>query len=371
MLGQRFSGMTLVNYDSLADERRGCFSLVFRAQDLDGTSVAIKFFDPASATNTYRQNCFVRESQILASLAGHAQCIQLISDIQTIQLPIPISADSIIHVPCQFFAIEWINDSIDDYFEKQENYPAEEKLTVFSEIVYSVELLHAAQVFHRDLKPDNIRCRWVGTRHKALPIDLGTAARMESLQMYPLYATSAGAPFYAAPEALVGLAGDRSIAKYTDYYALGCMLFELFNADYHMHALLRQNPTLHVLFGAVRAGMNGTQDQQRAQWLAGIDKFSSSFQCADVAALGTSLPAGLNGLIDEVVCGLTQVDYRRRMPLPMVRRRIASAIRSMKNQREYQHRLQVSKENRRRRLEKMARQEAKFRGGIAAARSIS
>lgn len=46
LLDGRFQYLHLVNYDSAHDEKRGFFSLVFRAEDItDSRLVAIKFYD--------------------------------------------------------------------------------------------------------------------------------------------------------------------------------------------------------------------------------------------------------------------------------------------------------------------------------------
>jgi len=68
LLDGRYEGMKFVNYNSLKDEKRGCFSLVFRAFDrLNQKTVALKFYDidPQRMMDIYRQQSFQREHEIL------------------------------------------------------------------------------------------------------------------------------------------------------------------------------------------------------------------------------------------------------------------------------------------------------------------
>ena len=72
-----------------------------------------------------------------------------------------------------------------------------------------------------------------------VPIDLGTAIDLASS---PIGAASdydhpVGASGFSPLEAQVGLANLRGLAKATDVYALGCLLHDLFNLDFHFMRL--------------------------------------------------------------------------------------------------------------------------------------
>lgn len=109
----------------------------------------------------------------------------------------------------------------------QRRQPLEFLVTVGQQIARIVGAAHAAQVIHRDLKPDNI---FLVSDHTAPQgfhvkvLDFGMAKL--SLEGGPITEKGAllGTPLYMSPEQCRGL-GD--IDARTDIYSLGCMLYEL------------------------------------------------------------------------------------------------------------------------------------------------
>lgn len=230
----RFSSLKVVNCDLAKDERRGCFSIVFRAIDtLDGKPVALKFFDldPAIAADAYRRLAFNREHGLLQSLLTRERCLQLVKSLSSYQLTIPASGGITFTIPCSYFAIEWLDEQIDEYFLDRKPFTAIERLRLFRDVVLAVEALHREEVFHRDIKPDNLRSLTKALKRVVVAIDLGCAARLDSSAVAVAYGHSVGAPAYTSPEATCGLAGNRLVAPQTDHYALGCLLFEMFKKD--------------------------------------------------------------------------------------------------------------------------------------------
>lgn len=363
LLDGRFEGMELVNYDSIKDERRGCLSLVFRANDRDtGRYVALKFFDPARMNDVYRLNAFRREHEILKGLLGVNRCLQLASGLNTYQLQVPVSNGQTISLPCEYFAIEWITDEVDKYFFCQERYSAVEKLGLFSGIAFSVNVLHSNDVFHRDLKPDNLRHIKRNGKLDVVAIDLGTAAKFSSNPIQMPYFESAGAPTYASPEARCGLAGNRRLARYTDMYALGCMLFELFNKDFYLKGLLARNSTFPVLLAALGGSVKGDADEheQEEAWISAIGTLGNSVVPVPIDGAGSDVPPGIAPMLNELLFGLTHFDYRRRPHIGWVIKRVTSAIKVLENEKLYQARLERSRELRRRRVEKVHQREARI-----------
>src|SRR5262245_5849926 len=83
LLANRYRDIKCVNYDPVSGEKRGCFSLVFRAFDVvEDRVVALKFFDIDSGVlqNAYRIKAFEREPEILKVLLGQERCLQLAAD---------------------------------------------------------------------------------------------------------------------------------------------------------------------------------------------------------------------------------------------------------------------------------------------------
>lgn len=362
LLDGRFSNMKLVNIDSVSDQRRGCFSLVFHAIDAEsGRSVALKFFDPESLNNVYRRDAFRRESVILQTLVGADRCLQAASPLSTYDFPLPTPTGPFL-VPCDYFAIEWLDDDVDRYFFNQDEISAFEKLEVFDEIVKGVAVLHSKGVFHRDLKPDNLRVKIENGHRYVVPIDLGTAARVDSQPIQSPYSFPVGHGAYASPEAHCGLAGNRLLAKYTDLFALGCMLFELFNKDLHVQSLLRANPNFQMMLMAMKSRLNASGDdrQQLNDWKRVIDQLGKMYATSNINGPGSSVPPGIAPILNEVMASLTEIDYRRRPTVSWVRHRIEVASKVLRNEKEYQRRLAASRERRKNRLERLAKREMRI-----------
>jgi hypothetical protein len=142
------------------------------------------------------------------------------------------------------------------------------------------------------LKPDNLRLQQTALKRLVVAIDLGAAARSSSRHLQDEYYHSAGAPAYSAPEARCGLAGYRQLAPYTDCYALGCLLFELFNRDFFYHALLAKNPR----YEAIQAGMSSylmgirNEAEQFIEWKKALSKFSVGVEPVPIDGPGSTVP---------------------------------------------------------------------------------
>lgn len=371
LLDGRFEKIKLVNFNSFKNEKRGCFSLVFSAHDIVAdVPVALKFYDinPALIIDDYRRACFRREHDILQVVMNKKRCLQLVSALSTYPLVIPISHGNNPTFPCEYFAVEWIEDDIDDYFFLQENIESLNKLHLFNELTLAVEALHRNEIFHRDLKADNFRQYQEALKRVVVAIDLGTAARYDSGKIQLDYQHQVGASGYAAPEAIYGLAGHRKLAPYTDCYALGCMLYELFNRDYFIREWQAKNPRGHAiqsLMGMELQGKTNDADKFNA-WKVALGKFSSGFEPVRIDGPGSSVPQGIASILNEVLRSLTHVNFSNRpINLEWVRVRIWSAIKALQNEKLYLKKLEFSKEMRRRRIAKQARKAAILRKRIA------
>ncbi|NML43187.1 protein kinase [Ramlibacter sp. G-1-2-2] len=367
-LDGRFEQMKLVNYNSVVDQRRGCFSLVFRARDkTTDTDVALKFFDPQGMMDTYRLEAFRREHQILEGLLGVPGCLQLAAGRTTYNLPLTVATGGTVPFPCEYFAIEWIDEEIDGYFLCQQQYSAQEKLRLFAKIVSAVATLHAHEVFHRDLKPDNMRLLRNGGQPAVVAIDLGTAARYTSPQIAAGYTYQVGHLFYASPESQCGLAGNRRVAPRTDVYALGCMLFELFNKDSYFNALLTKNPGYPAMLLAMRTGVRPTTSdrQQEDDWIRTLAALGNSLVPVAVNGAGSDIPPGIAGLVNEILFALTNIDYRRRPQLQWIHARLRSALAVLANEKACRRRIKQAQDARANRIEKIKRRENRLRQSLA------
>lgn len=358
LLNGRFENIKLANINSFTSEKRGCFSLVFSAHDvINDVPVALKFYDihPDLMNDDYRRACFRREHDILQVLLHKNRCLQLASDLSIFSLDIPITPGRNATFSCEYFAVEWIKDDIDDFFFHSTGADAVDKLQLFNELTLAVEALHRNEIFHRDLKPDNLRQYQKALKRIVVAIDLGTAARFSSGPIQKHYQHPAGASGYAGPEAIYGLAGNRKLAPYTDCYALGCMLFELFNRDHFFHALMAKNPRIDAIYSLMGMALQPAKndDEKLKAWKKALGKFSAGIEPVQIDLSGNTVPPGIVSQLNEVLRALTHVDFSNRpLNLEWVRIRILGAIRALKNEKLYQQRLAYTREMRRRRIEK-------------------
>jgi serine/threonine protein kinase len=358
LLAGRFANMACVSYDAAG--RRGVCGLVFRAEDtVEGRPVALKFFDPALSMDRYRLDAFGRECDILQSLMNVDRCLQLEKALTPFSLPVPGSG---IEIPCQYFATQWLEDDIDRFFLGKSN-DAIDQLQLFNQMVLAVEALHRRRIFHRDLKVNNFRM----TKHAAegrrvIAIDLGTAARIDSSYIQTAYGPPVGASGYASPEAIAGLTANRTLAPLTDVYALGCLLFEMFNRDYFFRGLYAANPHLDARLTAMAQLVPEKKSEARQveQWRTALAQFGGGVISVTIDGPGSSVPPAVVALLNDLLSRLTHVNYLNRPPLDWVRQRTWTAIRVLQNHKAAEARLKFAREFRRRRLEKVRARQARF-----------
>lgn len=327
----RYTQLKWLNPPQSNGQKRGNFSLVFSAMDqLDGKKIAIKFFDPTVLSDTYRLESFKREPIILEGLKDKPRCLQLLSPLKKFDFEIkdPSTGTVLAVLPCHFFALEWIENDIDDFFLKQEEFEAIAKLDVFNGILLSVEALHRYEVFHRDLKKDNFRI--TNCKNKIIKtIDMGTAAGHDVPQMLKQYDSPVGFLPYSAPEAYCGFSGDRVIGKYTDFYALGALLFELFNTEM-FHTAHHEKQNFNLVMAAMITDLivkTSLGDKLRA-WKENCRMTKHMISYPKVEEGFSSAPKAITQELNNLINQLTQFDfYDRLADFNIIRQR----INSMKN----------------------------------------
>lgn len=361
LLDGRYKDIKSASFDRTTGIKRGCFSLVFSAFDvIEEKKVAIKFYDISTENlrRLYRQEAFRREHLVLHALLGKERCLQLQSALKSFELTAPAGPT----LPCEYFVVDWLEDQIDHFFEEQHNFSAVDKLRLFNEIVLAVEALHRHTVFHRDIKPDNLRAYMSALKRVVIAIDLGTAALWASPPALDEYSEQVGAGAYAPPEAICFFAGDREIAPYADVYALGCLLYELFNMDHFYSALRKVNAHYEIFLAAMYSKIGAVPDRalRIAIWKQEIQKMGKSIVTPPIDGVGSSVPEGVAFLLNRILADLAAPDFRRRKTYEHIRRLIWAAIRALENEKDYQHRLARARELRRAREEKVRRREARF-----------
>jgi len=358
-INSRYENLTCVN--ALGGHRRGVLSLVFQGYDLlENNLVAIKVMDPDRLGDSYRISAFEREPALLEILEGKNRCLQIKDGLQYYNWELQYPG---IHDPlrfrCGFFVMEWLEEDADEFFFEQQNHDPIEKLNVFRQLLLAVEAIHRAQIFHRDIKVDNIRIKQIGNQSTILLIDFGTAAHRDDASIATAYPKPVGAPAFSPPEAFVGFSGDRLLGRLSDSYALGAMLFNLFNYREFRHARVTETEFENVV-AAIRSTMATriSRDERVEVWRDHVHRFRSLTQPPSIKGVGTTLPVSICQLIESIYVRLVAFDFASRTSnLEKVRGRIDSAIRLLENQNREAIELKRRRIIRSRRQEKVRRKQ--------------
>ncbi len=95
-------------------------------------------------------------------------------------------------------------------------------LYVLRQVLSALSYAHKKQIFHRDLKPDNILVTYKGDNARI--IDFGLAAA----DSFDEYVRQAGTPRYAAPEQMQE---DSQTDQRSDIYSFGLIMLEMFTGQ--------------------------------------------------------------------------------------------------------------------------------------------
>jgi serine/threonine-protein kinase len=127
-----------------------------------------------------------------------------------------------------YMAMELIEGTtLRDLIKAEAPLPTERSLALFEQLLKGVGACHAANVVHRDLKPDNVRVTPTGV---AKIVDFGIARLVSTDTMIAenvfvtIKGTLSGTPAYVAPELV--MEPDLIDAR-ADLYSLGVILYEL------------------------------------------------------------------------------------------------------------------------------------------------
>ena len=361
-LDDKFDSIQVINRDPktgspLTHLGKGSLSVVFKARNIEnGRDVAIKFFDPdfSNWREKYRLDSFDREYKLLERLKSKEKCIQLEHALSQLELEATDQKGNTITRSVNYFAIEWIENSAYDYFTRQENFDAKSKLGLFRNIVLAVNSLHLTGIYHRDLKPENFRLRGPDINDIVVVTDFNTSCAndLEQLGSRSDYERSVGAPMYAPIETLFGLSYFRELALYSDYYALGCMLYELFNDGLFL-ASQWQDAGYQACFGNCESHMLNlnlsvlTNGELKNEWRNIIQRNKHQVSIPEITNTNPNVPNALVGNLNNLISKLTKIDYKDRLTdFNKVLRYVDSARKVLDNEELYQRRLTLKRRHR-------------------------
>ncbi len=294
-------------------ERRGVLSLVFKAWDvIEENYVAIKFMDPSFLSDPYRLEAFHREPDVVRKLESGRRCLNLRSGLKEFQWELKAGDVVIDSFALNYFVVDWIEKEIDGYFNFQDTIEAEHKLEIFKLICLAVAAIHSREVHHRDVKKDNLRQCHLSDDISL--IDFGTAARLDSPLINEVYPEPVGATAYSAPEAQCGLKSCRTVGSYTDVYALGCILYELFNQEYFYTAQNR-NPYFTQLLIMMSMELSKVKNEQEklTVWSERLARLRQTLEPAAInLSLGHSIPSAILAPLIKLHRSLTAFDFTHR-----------------------------------------------------------
>jgi serine/threonine protein kinase len=182
----------------------GGMGRVYRARSPEGQEAALKLVKPDLAHDSVFRKRFERETRIAERLT-HPHVVPVL--------------DSGEHEGFPYLAQRLIRGgSLDDKLEREKVLDIDFAIRMCAEVASGLDAVHAAGLFHRDMKPANIL---LDEGETALITDFGLAKDSQgSLLTRP--GQTLGSLDYMAPEQIRG----EEIGAATDVYGLGCVMFE-------------------------------------------------------------------------------------------------------------------------------------------------
>lgn len=218
--GQRFG-----SYEVISQLGAGGMGTVYLARDLHlNRTVAVKVLLDGFKRDPDRLKRFKREAEMLAKVS-HLNVATLLDYDRE-------SSDSPRYLVMEYVAGETLAERLE-----RGVMTATEAAPIFRQIAEALAAAHAQGVIHRDLKPSNIKITPSGTV-KVLDFGLAKSAAEEfavstsgirnGKSTSPITLTQSqmilGTPGYMSPEQV---RGEKPLDQRTDWWAFGCMLYEV------------------------------------------------------------------------------------------------------------------------------------------------
>jgi serine/threonine protein kinase len=187
----------------------GGMGWVYKALAPEGEAVALKLIKPELARDSVFRKRFDREARI-AQQVSHPNLVRVLDTGEYGGIP---------YLAQQFIT----GGSLADRLERDGVLAPGATVKLCREVASALDALHAAQLFHRDVKPANIL---LDDADVAYITDFGLAKDTQgSLLTRP--GQTLGSLDYMAPEQIRA----EEITAATDVYALGCVMFECLTGD--------------------------------------------------------------------------------------------------------------------------------------------
>ncbi|MDH5493737.1 MAG: protein kinase, partial [Myxococcales bacterium] len=198
-------------YRRLRKVGSGSMGTVWKAEDVPlNRPVALKFLAGGRFAGPRAVRRFQQEAAALASIR-HDHVAQVYS--------FGLSGDAL------YFSMEFVHGKALDaiiaaHARYALNIPVHRALVILRDVASGLSAVHAADLVHRDVKPENVIIETGSGRAVVVDFGLALATPEGSVRQTGMQ----GTPAYMAPEQI---AGDGEVTRRTDVYALGCTAFEL------------------------------------------------------------------------------------------------------------------------------------------------
>jgi eukaryotic-like serine/threonine-protein kinase len=227
-------GQTLAGYTIRSEIGEGGTSSVFRAEHPTHGVVAVKVMREKLRQDKTAVARFVRE-------ARYGERVKHPNVVQTLEVG---EARPGMH----FLAIEWAaGELLEKYVKARAPLPADEVITITSQIAAAVQAAHVVGIVHRDLKPDNVMYDPATRQVKLLDFGIATDTDMAPEERLTRAGFFVGTLMYVAPEALSGelvspAADQYSLATIVYLMLTGCLPFTAKTPREMFSQLLSQPP---------------------------------------------------------------------------------------------------------------------------------
>jgi len=288
----------------------GHFSILIKARDLQSSKqrkmVALKFFDPGGYKDTYRLNCFSRESDILLQLRGQRNILPIVQGKSDLQ--VKLKSEQGIEFPLQliYYVAPLAETNIKTYIYSNPTYLR--SIFYFREMCKAVQRIHKNKICHRDLKPDNFL---IYTKRYVCLSDFGTARGFTD-NIQPIvdhYPGPVGDLRYVAPELLCGLHSSSHHVFCADIYSLGAILFEFFTKNILSTDIHDHDTTMKLI-----TNFHSIPEKNRLSVFDGvIGGIAEKKKLQSVKLYDSLMPLNLAFHIDRLYQGMACLDYRKRI----------------------------------------------------------
>ncbi len=269
--GQVFAGCKIE-----AEIGRGGAGAVYVAQRPDGSRCAIKVV-LGDMTDEYRKERFLREAQVGSELQ-HPGIVQILGRGEDSGLA--------------YLVMELVDGGLPlDEYVRENQISIPQRVQLILQVAQALEVAHATELIHRDLKPDNVLVTPDG---QVKVLDFGLALHLDKERL-TLSGAILGTISYMAPEQVMGQAHDST--PMTDVWALGVMLYELVKGELPF----RGGTSIEVMAGIIEdapedpcAGVEGAPPELSAVIRVALSKAPAS-RYPNAAAFGRDLVAASSG----------------------------------------------------------------------------